>query len=656
MNPYVYRRKALSLSKVRGASLSELPGLFKSVFTSEISSAIAFAAVVFAATSVGVISFAAQGEMVASLSEPVAQVAHVKKAITPSVLGTEIGVYPEILVTSKGNKVVTIFARPIEYEAGLWRYELNWSRAKKANGSIYVNGSVLEATAAQQGKAKVELKPKTRTKIEFYSQPNKRGTLLVRKYFTTLSAPETEVACTQDAKLCPDGVTYVGRTGPNCEFMACPSTDNTQCQNLWWHDNSTTVCARKQFCGTYMYQGLETFDSEAACKADLPSSTQTTSTLDSIGAFRYLKVNTVVSRSWVAWREIEAYDTAGNKIVPADTTAQYTWRGYPSDGQEHGPKLATDGNVNTVWNAGETASNCNWFGVSASDRAGCAIGGQSAWIQLDFGSVKNVSKIRLLTENSPNPASANHQLLVSSDGQAYTNLHEFKGDIKSNTWLIYPESTPLAICDYAAPPVGCSYVPGPGYNSQTQCGKVLKCDTQSTSTEPVVDGTKSVSVRYIQDNITKSGWVAIREMEFYGPDGAKLTPTNATTNCDWCNYGTAPSYSVGAKGAIDGDTQKVWNAGETADNCSWYTLHTRDDGIYGYGCSSAKLRTAWLQVDFGATVKVSKIRIMVMGDSSDRVDELSGGTDGHTFTAIGTLKATAQSPVKDSQWIEYVVK
>ena len=33
-------------------------------------------------------------------------------------------------------------------------------------------------------------------------------------------ADET-VVCTMDAKLCPDG-SYVGRTGPNCEFAACP--------------------------------------------------------------------------------------------------------------------------------------------------------------------------------------------------------------------------------------------------------------------------------------------------------------------------------------------------------------------------------------------------------------------------------------------------
>jgi len=34
------------------------------------------------------------------------------------------------------------------------------------------------------------------------------------------------VACTQEAKLCPDG-SYVSRTGPNCEFSACPVTGST---------------------------------------------------------------------------------------------------------------------------------------------------------------------------------------------------------------------------------------------------------------------------------------------------------------------------------------------------------------------------------------------------------------------------------------------
>ncbi|MBI2119995.1 MAG: hypothetical protein HYT94_00010 [Parcubacteria group bacterium] len=39
-----------------------------------------------------------------------------------------------------------------------------------------------------------------------------------------------QIACPQDAKLCPDG-SAVGRTGPNCEFAECPSTPGGQGEN-----------------------------------------------------------------------------------------------------------------------------------------------------------------------------------------------------------------------------------------------------------------------------------------------------------------------------------------------------------------------------------------------------------------------------------------
>ena len=35
---------------------------------------------------------------------------------------------------------------------------------------------------------------------------------------------EEQVFCTQEAKLCPDG-SYVGRTGPKCEFAECPTNN-----------------------------------------------------------------------------------------------------------------------------------------------------------------------------------------------------------------------------------------------------------------------------------------------------------------------------------------------------------------------------------------------------------------------------------------------
>ncbi len=36
-----------------------------------------------------------------------------------------------------------------------------------------------------------------------------------------LACSQAPVACTEEAKLCPDG-SAVGRTGPNCEFAPCP--------------------------------------------------------------------------------------------------------------------------------------------------------------------------------------------------------------------------------------------------------------------------------------------------------------------------------------------------------------------------------------------------------------------------------------------------
>ncbi|MBI4086613.1 hypothetical protein HY416_01375 [Candidatus Kaiserbacteria bacterium] len=55
------------------------------------------------------------------------------------------------------------------------------------------------------------------------------------------SAPE-ETACTQEAKQCPDG-TYVGRTGPKCEFAACPGEGKNR-----WRSKETCEQETKKVC------------------------------------------------------------------------------------------------------------------------------------------------------------------------------------------------------------------------------------------------------------------------------------------------------------------------------------------------------------------------------------------------------------------------
>lgn len=46
-------------------------------------------------------------------------------------------------------------------------------------------------------------------------------------------------ACTMEAKICPDG-TAVGRTGPKCEFAACPSPDATKATVTTYLDGNVT--------------------------------------------------------------------------------------------------------------------------------------------------------------------------------------------------------------------------------------------------------------------------------------------------------------------------------------------------------------------------------------------------------------------------------
>lgn len=58
----------------------------------------------------------------------------------------------------------------------------------------------------------------------------------------TMCGTREPVACTMDAKLCPDGVTYVGRDGSNnCEWQKCPGegVPDTQCAPYVCADGTT---------------------------------------------------------------------------------------------------------------------------------------------------------------------------------------------------------------------------------------------------------------------------------------------------------------------------------------------------------------------------------------------------------------------------------
>ena len=53
------------------------------------------------------------------------------------------------------------------------------------------------------------------------------------------------VACTMELQICPDGVTSVGRTGPNCEFEACPEAPVACTMEIMTCEDGITTVGRQ---------------------------------------------------------------------------------------------------------------------------------------------------------------------------------------------------------------------------------------------------------------------------------------------------------------------------------------------------------------------------------------------------------------------------
>jgi hypothetical protein len=141
-----------------------------------------------------------------------------------------------------------------------------------------------------------------------------------------------------------------------------------------------------------------------------PSSSTQTVVVPAYPSFRQIKIETPSSNSWVAWREIEIYDSAGQKLAISSATATSEYR-------ESVTARAYDGNINTVWNSGSY---------------------NNAGITIDLGGEKNVSKIRLLPANYPSPASTTHYIRgKTASDTSFKNLTIFGGLIKDNEWWEY---------------------------------------------------------------------------------------------------------------------------------------------------------------------------------------------------------------------------
>jgi len=76
------------------------------------------------------------------------------------------------------------------------------------------------------------------------------------------------VACTMEAKICPDG-SAVGRQGPNCEFAACPPMNNSSPANytLYGKVSIGPLCPVEPCNATFDYSGVRVDVYDAASKS-----------------------------------------------------------------------------------------------------------------------------------------------------------------------------------------------------------------------------------------------------------------------------------------------------------------------------------------------------------------------------------------------------
>jgi hypothetical protein len=74
-----------------------------------------------------------------------------------------------------------------------------------------------------------------------------------------------EVTCLSTSP-CAD---RTGAKSCKCEGNKCvgkQNESNPDCKNLYWIDNDNKDCGQKEFCGMYMYYGLQTFESREQCE------------------------------------------------------------------------------------------------------------------------------------------------------------------------------------------------------------------------------------------------------------------------------------------------------------------------------------------------------------------------------------------------------
>jgi hypothetical protein len=124
------------------------------------------------------------------------------------VLGDAVGVNSSVQITSPTNTALQVSMTPMNFAGGQWNYSVDWCRIKNAAGSLYItlksNTKITYLSVNKTdkcGSAKFMAPAAATLRVDFWSLPNKRGVLLLRKYPVTLYAPRR---CRQRQATCAE--------------------------------------------------------------------------------------------------------------------------------------------------------------------------------------------------------------------------------------------------------------------------------------------------------------------------------------------------------------------------------------------------------------------------------------------------------------------
>lgn len=136
---------------------------------------------------------------------------------------------------------------------------------------------------------------------------------------------------------------------------------------------------------------------------------------------------------------------------------------------------------------------------------------------------------------------------------------------------------PAGMCDYSEPPVGCSWVNGPAFNSTTQCGKILNCPTTTanipTNTTAIAVGSTVPLPGDVSIPIGKGGFKT--DCPIPAPVTTRAQSVNTSTNnAPMIVLNGSGPKTVAAWACLGGQPDKVSAAGNVS-----YEWVTFDNGV-----------------------------------------------------------------------------